>query len=363
MEQISKMAIEVNKLIGGKLLAGKSVFLPQVGSLYITMTSSQRKRVEFCSAVQGDSIVDIIIARAKCSDAEGENIYNRYLEEVRQGNLLSIMGVGELRAKSFATEDSFAKQLNSTPVSPVVVPKVATVKDETKVVAPTPMPVPMPVPAPAPEVVPEPASPIARQAVETPKQHTPSAETAPVPKAQQQKKEEKKSNKKGIIIILLLIALAVVAYLLYGCLTKKESAEPTKESSTQVTTKVVEIIETTETEEVATETATSDSLKSQALVEELENEEPATEQKATKQDTKTSLRFRVVYGVFDSQANINRAIKKIDKQYGEGSARTYRYGKYMLVSMFESDNRDECQAFLMRNLREYQDIWIHERKW
>ena len=354
MEQISKMAIEVNKLIGSKLLAGKSIYLPQIGSLYITMTASQRKRVEFSSAQQGDSIVDVITARAKCSDVEGENIYQRYLEEVRQDTRLYIMGVGELRTKSFLTDENFSKQLNSTPVSPVVTPVIAPNTEQTKVVAPVP-PIPAPTPAPEPEPIPEPASPIARQAVqpttEKPKQHTPSAETVPTAP----KHEKKRGGKKGIIIILLLLALAVVAYLLYDCIIKKQSAETTKSSSEQVVTT------TTDTEEVTPEAEVADGLSSQ---EEIESNEPEEiETKEPEQSRTTSLRFRVVYGVFENRSNINRAIERINKQFGDGSARTYRYGAYTLVSIFEADNRDECQAFLMRNRSEYPDTWIHERKW
>ncbi len=356
MEQISKMAIEVNKLIGGKLLAGKSIFLPQIGSLYITMTASQRKRVEFSSSEQGDSIVDVIIARAKCSDAEGETIYQRYLEEVRQGSHLSIMGVGDLRAKSFSTDESFSKQLNSTPVSPVVVPVVAPAVEPTPAVAPTPAPTPVP----APEPLPEPASPIARQTIqpvaEAPKHLTPSAETEPAPMDEPQPTEKRKGGKRAIVIILVLLAIAAAVYLLRDCQGKEEESPKSAQSSEQVTTQKSESQEDV-AEEPTSEESTSKKEEAKAKVKEAEKQTPKSEQTAS-----TSLRYRVVYGVFSSQANIKRAIRDINAKFGDDSAHTYRFGNYTMVSMFESNDRQECQRFLMRNLEQYPDTWVHERK-
>ncbi len=116
MEQLSRMAAEVNKLIGNSLLTAGCVYLPEVGSLVVKEHEGS-KRVEFSSAEQGRPLVEVIQERAGCSAEQASEIYRRWREEISHDSITPILGVGELRTKSFVTNESFLKQLNPKPTN------------------------------------------------------------------------------------------------------------------------------------------------------------------------------------------------------------------------------------------------------
>lgn len=320
MEQISKMAAEVNKLIGGKLLAGKSIYLPGIGSLYISMTTSQRKRVEFSSAQQGDSLVDVITARAKCSDEDGEKIYKHYINEVKEGLHLTILGVGVLNGKSFATDEDFSAQLNAqSEPAPVVV--AATASE----------------PAPAKEVVKEPVIvPIAPAPKSAPK---PKVEPKKSEKVMANKPEKKSGAKRAIIAIAVVIVILAGAYFAYRCIEERKAEAAAIEAA--------ELARVKEAQRVA------DSIR----VAELE-----ARQAAEVEVVEEIAPYRVVYGIFREKSNADRALVDIDSRFGKGSARAIEFASYTLVSMFEAESRAECQSFLMENYDEFPDTWIYESR-
>lgn len=350
MEQISKMATEVNKLIGGKLLAGKSIYLPEIGSLYISMSSTQRKRVEFSSAQQGESIVDVIVARAKCSDEDGLKIYTHYIKEVKEGSRLSILGVGTLNAKSFATDEAFAKHLNTEPepvAAPVKTP--APTAEPTQVVEPVVAPI-----APIKKVLVAkvaPSAPKAEPKVEPkvePKAE-PKVEPKAEPKAELKKnpkpvatdKPEKGNGAKRIIIaIAAAIVIAAGGYYLYNYIAER-NAEAAR-------------IEAQEVARVKEAQRLADSIR----LAEQEARKAAESAVVVEQVAP----YRVVYGVFRDKRNADRALVTINKRFGEGSARALDFAGYTLVSMYESESRAACQNFLMANYDEFPDSWVYESK-
>ncbi len=305
MGQISKMAAEVNKLVGNRLLSGEAVHLPEVGSLCITMSTSHRKRVEFMIEPQGQSLVEVIKERAKCTDEESLLIYQRWLEEVRLDSTLTIEGVGELRANGFVTADSFAKELN-----PIVVAEPEP--------APEPVSAPVPAPKPAPKKI------VKQNSDKKPMTTTP----------------EKKSSKGLIYTIIAVVVLLIGGYFIYSNISESRAEAARIEAEAEA--KIKEAQRVADSIKIA-------NLEAQRLAEEAAKVvEP--------------LRYRWVYGVFAEQSNVDNAVKFINSTFGEGTAKCYPFGACTLVSMFESNNRAECQRLLMDNYDTYPDSWIYELK-
>lgn len=122
------MVNEVNKLIYNTLAEHNAVVLPRVGSLGVVrrMAKIEGNRVvaptfavEFSSAEEGVSLCDIIASLANISSSEAEDIYLRWLDKVKEGNTLTISGVGTLRDKSFVTDTELQKALNLADKAPM----------------------------------------------------------------------------------------------------------------------------------------------------------------------------------------------------------------------------------------------------
>ncbi len=298
MEQVSRMTAEVNKLIGSSLLAGNAVYIPEVGSLYIVVNPEGDKRIDFSSAEQGGSLIEIIKDRAGCTPEQAVEIFSRWIEEVRTPKLLKIVSVGELRIKTFVAEESFAAQLNPNGTTPAPAP------------APEPEPVSAPEPAPA---------------AAEPKY-------APAPKP--------KKNNAVLWIALVVIAIAAGGYYAYDAHTKA-AAEAAR-------------IAAVAAEKAAEQQRIADSI----AMAEIEAKRLADAEAALLVDA--TPRYRVVYGVYELRSNVDVAIKYINAQYGANSAHEYNFGAYTMVSMFESDDRAECQKFLMEYYDLYPDAWVYD---
>ncbi|MFI3324031.1 MAG: hypothetical protein SNI45_06345 [Rikenellaceae bacterium] len=293
MEQVSRMAAEVNKLIGSSLLDGKAVYIPEVGSLYIVVNPEGGKRVDFSSAERGTSLIEIIKDRAGCTPEQGVEIFSRWIEEVRTPKTLLIVGVGELRIKTFVAEEAFMAQLN-----------------------PDAAPAPAPAAAePAPAAAPAPAEPEL---------------VAPI----------KKSSNKVLWIALVVILLAVGGYLGYTSYSEAQAEKA--------------LIEAAAREKAAEQQRVADSIAMAQM-----EARRLAEAEAALLAAKTP-RYRVVYGVYRLRSNVDVAIENINAQYGDDRGQEYPYGPCTMVTMFESDDRDEAQAFLMEYYDLYPDAWVHD---
>ncbi|MBQ2958184.1 MAG: hypothetical protein IJE06_00740 [Alistipes sp.] len=122
------MVNEVNKLIYNTLAEHNAVVLPRVGSLGVVrrMAKMEGNRVvaptfavEFSSAEEGVSLCDVIASVANIPSSEAEDIYLRWLDKVKEGNTLTINGVGTLRDKSFVTDTELQKALNLADKTPI----------------------------------------------------------------------------------------------------------------------------------------------------------------------------------------------------------------------------------------------------
>ena len=125
------MVEEVNKIIYNMLISGRGVHLPEVGTLFIERQGarriakdrllSPRNVVTFSSQEQAPSLVDEIVDIAGCQLAQAQDIYARWREKTREGNDITIGGIGVLRGKSFTADKSFAAAINPRGVKTLVV--------------------------------------------------------------------------------------------------------------------------------------------------------------------------------------------------------------------------------------------------
>lgn len=125
------MVGEVNKIIYNMLISGKGVFLPEVGTLFIERQGarriaknkllSPRNIVSFASQAQAPSLVDEIVSVAGCEVSQAQDIYERWLQKTREGEVVTIEGIGVLNRKSFSVESAFASAINPTGVKTLVV--------------------------------------------------------------------------------------------------------------------------------------------------------------------------------------------------------------------------------------------------
>lgn len=123
------MVDEVNRLVGNLLAAGSGVFLPGVGSLFVERRGAKRlsKRsvqppcrvVSFSSQQQGVSLADELARTLHCDAAGAQDVYDRWLSRTREGDVLTIEGVGVLKFKNFTLAPAFDRLLNPQGHEPV----------------------------------------------------------------------------------------------------------------------------------------------------------------------------------------------------------------------------------------------------
>ena len=123
------MVDEVNRLVGNLLAGGSGVFLPGVGSLFVERRGARRlsKRtvlppcrvVSFSSQQRGASLVDELARTLHCDAAGAQDVYDRWLSRTREGDVLTMEGVGVLKFKNFTLAPAFDRLLNPQGHEPV----------------------------------------------------------------------------------------------------------------------------------------------------------------------------------------------------------------------------------------------------
>ncbi len=126
---MSQMIEQVSRLIANRLASGGDVCLPEVGSLYVVFEGAEQlskrwvrppyRRVEFTSQERGESLVDTIARAASCDPDAARAVYDRWLEQTRQDEILTIAGVGTLKFKNFTPDAGFERRLNPQGHAPV----------------------------------------------------------------------------------------------------------------------------------------------------------------------------------------------------------------------------------------------------
>jgi hypothetical protein len=127
------MVQEVNKIIYNMLISGRGVELPGIGVLFIERQAarkiaedrvlSPRNVVIFSQSEQAPSLVDEIVAIAKCQREQAEDIYERWKSKTYVDGKLTIGGVGMLTGSSFSSEKSFSSAINPQGVKTIVIRK------------------------------------------------------------------------------------------------------------------------------------------------------------------------------------------------------------------------------------------------
>ena len=116
------MVAEVNKIIAGELLNHRSVVIPGVGTFYVAHRGARRlsrqkiaaprNEIDFRPSEEGVSLVELIRRAAGCDEAQAQAIFGRWLAKTREGEVLTLEGIGILRHRAFTPEPAFAAQLN-----------------------------------------------------------------------------------------------------------------------------------------------------------------------------------------------------------------------------------------------------------
>lgn len=116
------MVAEVNKIIAGELLSHRSVTIAGVGTFYVAHRNARRlsrrqiaaprSDVEFRPSEDGVALAELIRRAAGCDAAQAQAIFERWLSKTREGEMLTLEGIGILRHRAFATDPAFAALLN-----------------------------------------------------------------------------------------------------------------------------------------------------------------------------------------------------------------------------------------------------------
>jgi len=126
---MSQMVEQVSRLIANRLASGGDIYLPNVGSLYVVFQGAEQlskrwvqppyRRIDFTSQERGESLVDMIARAASCDADAARAVYDRWLEQTRQEEVLTVAGVGTLKFKSFTPVSKFERRLNPQGRAPV----------------------------------------------------------------------------------------------------------------------------------------------------------------------------------------------------------------------------------------------------
>ncbi len=116
------MIEQVNRLVGNLLAEGISIFLPEIGTLYTEQRATRKisKRmveppcriVVFTPQKKGGSLVAHIAHVAACDDATAQDVYTRWLTNVRRNDELVMAGIGRLQGQHFRMDAAFDARLN-----------------------------------------------------------------------------------------------------------------------------------------------------------------------------------------------------------------------------------------------------------
>ncbi|MFQ8595198.1 MAG: hypothetical protein ACLSAM_04835 [Alistipes onderdonkii] len=114
------MVDEVNRLVGNLLAAGSGVFLPGVGSLFVERRGA--RRLSKRSVQPPCRVVSFSSQQPRtlhCDAAGAQDVYDRWLSRTREGDVLTIEGVGVLKFKNFTLAPAFDRLLNPQGHEPV----------------------------------------------------------------------------------------------------------------------------------------------------------------------------------------------------------------------------------------------------
>ena len=334
------MVAEVNKIIAGELLNHRSVVIPGVGTLYVAHRGARRlsrqkiaaprNEIDFRPSEEGVSLVELIRRAAGCDEAQAQAVFGRWLAKTREGEVLTLEGIGILRHRAFTPEPAFAAQLN--PAGEEVVTLQPRMNRAVVVIAVAAIVVAVTVFGYI-EFAPKSVSRFAAQAeksnVERPKASSGSAEdgvsAAAVATGGERSTEESAAGPEG----------AAGPDRPAGATASAEipqaaSAQPT------VATASTEVPQTTSARPAAVPQPASERMQSGWCY--------------------------VVFGVVSTEENAARCREQLLREAPSLAVGVYPFGAKYMVSLFAAPDRGVCERFAREHRSAWPDLWIYAKK-
>ena len=308
------MVDQIDRLIGNIIAKGGEIYLPGVGSLYTERQSARKisrrmvqppmRQIQFSTQAKGASLIEYLVQTANCNESDASIIYERWLSQVYQNEVLTLKGIGCLQFKHFKTDPEFEKRLNPQGTEPVMI-KTGYTFDLISII--------------------------------------------------------------GIVAVVLGLCFGGYIYYSQQSTkdnkTKASTIEtlnaehsPAVDSDASTVENIPESQQTfgeggiTQNEETATTQEQPTSAQEAKRSVQGSADEPAQ---------RLSKRSYVVLGVFSSKRNINNTLNIVAKNHPDWQCGVYRFGENIMVSGFESDSVEECREFINQNKSDFPDMWVH----
>ena len=312
------MVDQVNLMIGNILAERGEVFLPEIGSLVVERKPAEKiarntlkppfRQVVFTKKEQGKRLATFITEAAKCDVAAADEIYLRWLTQVYQAEgVMEIAGVGKLQNGLFRTDEQFLARLNPQGTAPV--------------------------------------------------------------------KLKRHASADWVIWCGVGAILCGLGFGGYYLTTNRDQFFPKTEVVQNVAVeKPVEVQQPAEQPLVPKSDSTAaavispaDSLLEQDAAQVVESQTPAqvvaipaaAAGSIEAPAERVSKRNYVVLGVFGSKSNAERTITTALANHPDWKIGIYKWGRNLLVSAFESDDKDLCQEFQRVHQKEYTEMWVY----
>ena len=312
------MVERIDTLAHNVLAAGRELYLPGIGSLFteifgakrVSRTSMEQPRriVAFTEQRRGVSLEEEI-ARAAGVDAEkAHEMFDEWLTQALDDEALTIKGVGVLKHGSFVMCDQFADEINKQGHERVKI------------------------------------------------------------------KPRHNTVLYSFAAICCIFALAVAGYVVLDNRngddkpSKRNNVAAATENTVAETTDATEETVTTPETATAAAAATTGNEKSPATAQTANAETtpastvPNSDEEANSILTSTPGRHYVVLGIYSTPENAFRAVKEAKQKAENLHCKVYGYGSRYMVTVYESDDRVECFAYMDSLARLFRDMWVYSKK-
>ena len=302
------MVNEVNKIVYNTLLSQGGVYLPDVGTIYVTRIpaaktsrnsiSAPSLTLELSPNMLSASIINAIVNTAQVDTTLAEDIYRRWLEKVSNDGNISIYEVCSIHKQHIVIDPRFSDKLNPN------LNKEMTISRHS---------------------------------------HT--------------------GRNVSIILTLLSVALGA-AYYLYNNILGHTTSE---DIHIEMLSAVVEDNNLDETEDITTEN--QDIISDCIIDTTAENEEIIEEQGSTCDIVESTpaddwrqrddIRHWVVVGSYSTEENVARAIANLEAHNPDIKFDIFELGSMYAIAAFGSSEYADCKLFKDEHIKQFAQAWIH----
>lgn len=317
------MRAEVNKIVFNELAAGRAVWLPDVGSFVPEYRSALRassrrleppgRRIVFLTGRKGKPLTDLIARAGGCDPAAAEDIYARWLAQVRTPDGLAIEGVGRLEHRYFNAAEPLDAML----------------------------------------------CPLGRE-----------------PLALRPRRSRMPLWAAGALVVLAVAVYGIRWYGARERMSADAAAQSETFARLSVGEPQKPAGEAAAAEGFVAEAAVTDTAAVAEMPAESAGDAPeaaggvsATEAASVGESAEElpvarmqAGRTYVVCGVYSTEENARRAVAEQRRERPDLSHRIYRFGPKWMVSIFESDAAGECRDYMNREGRELEGLWPYTKK-